>query len=196
MADLPSDRFQEEPPFTHCDVDMFGPFHIKERQNTLKRYRVLFTCLVSCAVHIEMTKTMDTDSFILALRRFIARRDRSIRCDNGSNFAGEERQLAKSFEEMDHRKIKHFMLNQKTDSIVWKRNPPMASHMGGIWERQIRSARNILTSLLRNRSSSLDEESLNTLFTEVEAINSRPLVVEPSMMSTVKLHSHQAISLQ
>ena len=64
-----------------------------------------------------MTKTMDTDSFILALRSFIARRGnvRPIRCDNGSNFVGAERELVKSFEEMDHRKIKHFMLNQKTD---------------------------------------------------------------------------------
>ena len=118
---------------------------------------------------------------ILALRRFIARRDnvRSIRCDNGSNFVETERELAKSFEEMDHREIKHFMLNQKTYWIVWKRNPPMESHMGGIWKRQIRSARNILASLLRTRSRSLDEESLNTLFTEVEAIiNSRPVVVE------------------
>ena len=50
---------------------------------------------------------------------------------------------------------------------------------GGIWERQIRSARNILASLLRTHSSSLDDESLTTLFKEVEAIvNSRPLVVE------------------
>ena len=181
MADLPSDRFQEEPPFTHCGVDTFGPFPIKECQRTLKRYGVLFTCLVSHAIHIEMTKTMNTDSFILALRSFIARRGnvRSIRCDNGSNFVGAERELAKSFEKMDHRKIKHFMLNQKADWIVWKTNPPMESHMGGIWKRQIRSARNILASLLRTRSSSLDEESLNTLFTEVEAIvNSRPLVVE------------------
>ena len=160
---------------------MFGPFYIKQRQNTLKLYGVLFTCLVSRAVHIETTKTMDTDSFILAPRRFIARRGnvRSIRCDNGSNFVGAEKELAKSFEGMDHRKIKHFMLNQKTDWIDCKRNPPMASHMGGIWARQIRSSRNILASLLRTHSSSLDEESLNTLFTEVEAIvNSRPLVVE------------------
>ena len=96
---------------------MFGPLHIKECQSTLKRYGVLFTCLVSHAIHIEMTKTMDTDSFILALRSFIARRGnvRPIRCDNGSNFVGAERELVKSFEEMDHRKIKHFMLNQKTD---------------------------------------------------------------------------------
>ena len=85
MVDLPSDRFQEEPPFTHCGVDMFGPFHIKERRNTLNCYGVLFTCLVSRAVHIEMAKVIDTDSFILALRHFIARRGnvRSIRCDNG-----------------------------------------------------------------------------------------------------------------
>ena len=100
---------------------------------------MLFTCLVSRAVHLEMTKSMDTDSFILVLRRFIARRGnaRSIRCDNRSNFVGTERELAKPSEEMDDRKIKHFMLNQKTDWIVWKRNPPMESDMGGIWEGQL-----------------------------------------------------------
>ena len=51
--------------------------------------------------------------------------------------------------------------------------------MGRVWERQIKSARNILSSLLRTHSRSLDEESLNTLFTEVKAtFTSRPLVVE------------------
>ena len=67
MADVPQDRLKEEPPFTYCDVDMFGPFEIKQRGNTLKRYGALFTCLASHAIHIEMTKSMDTDSFILAL---------------------------------------------------------------------------------------------------------------------------------
>ena len=84
IADLPQDRLKEEPPFTYCGVDMFGPFEIKERRNTLKRYGALFTCLASRAIHIEMTKSMDTDSFTLAFQRFIARRGniRSIRCDN------------------------------------------------------------------------------------------------------------------
>ena len=55
-----------------------------------------------------MAKTMDTDSFILALRRFMATRGnvRSIICDNGSNLVGAEGELAKFFEEMDYRKIK------------------------------------------------------------------------------------------
>ena len=51
--------------------------------------------------------------------------------------------------------------------------------MGGIWEHQIRSARAILNSLLETHGHSLDEESLQTLMTETEAIiNSRPLTVE------------------
>ena len=90
-----------------------------------------------------------------------------------------ERELAKSMKQMNHNKIQRFMLNQNLDWTVWKRNPPLASHMGGIRERQIRYARSIVSSLLRTHSRSLDEESLNNLFTEVKTIiNSRPLVVE------------------
>ena len=37
IADLPQDRLKEEPPFTYCGVDIFGPFEIKERRNILKR---------------------------------------------------------------------------------------------------------------------------------------------------------------
>ena len=51
--------------------------------------------------------------------------------------------------------------------------------MGGVWERQIRSARSILSSLLKTHGHSMNDESLNTLMTEVEAIlNSCPLAVE------------------
>ena len=67
MADLPEVRCLEVSPFTHCGVDMFGPYTIRERQSDLKRYCVLFTCFVSRAVHIEVTNALDTDSFIQAL---------------------------------------------------------------------------------------------------------------------------------
>ena len=74
MADLPKDRVSESPPFTYCGVDIFGPFLVKERWSELKRYGALFTSLASRAVHIEIVATMDTDSFMMALRRMIARR--------------------------------------------------------------------------------------------------------------------------
>ena len=74
----------------HCGVDLFGPFLVKERQSKLKIHGALFTCLVRSAVHIEAVATMETDSFIMALRRMIARRGniRSMRSDNGTNFVG------------------------------------------------------------------------------------------------------------
>ena len=51
--------------------------------------------------------------------------------------------------------------------------------MGGVWERQIRSARAILSSLISTHSRSLDDESLETLLIEAESIvNSRPLTSE------------------
>ncbi|KAK3736794.1 hypothetical protein QZH41_011744 [Actinostola sp. cb2023] len=54
-----------------------------------------------------------------------------------------------------------------------------ASHMGGIWERQIRTTRAVLSSLLRDHCKQLDDEALRTLMTEAESIiNCRPLTVE------------------
>lgn len=179
MADLPQERFNEAPPFSYCGLDCFGPFLIKVRRSEMKRYGVLFTCLSSRAVHIETSSSLETDTFILAPRRFVGRRGnvRYLRSDNGSNFVGSNNELKRAFLEMDHEKIK-FFLNELNADWIWNFNPPAASHMGGVWERQIRSARQILTSLLKTHGSSLDDESLNTLLIETEAIlNSRPLTV-------------------
>ena len=63
--------------------------------------------------------------------------------------------------------------------ISWKCNPLMASNMEGVSEQQIRSARNILSAMLRNYGESLKDESLHTLLVEVEGIiNSRPITCE------------------
>ena len=73
MADLPKERVGcSEPPFTYCGADMFGPFLVKEGRKELKRYGLIFTCYSCRGVHIETTTSLDTDSFILALRRFLS----------------------------------------------------------------------------------------------------------------------------
>jgi hypothetical protein len=180
MADLPTERTSDGPPFTYTGVDFFGPFMIKQGRKQLKRYGAIFTCLSSRAIHIESAASLDTDSFILALRRFLARRGpiRQLRCDNGTNFVGAERQLREAFAEMKEDKIKEILMKQ---SIEWVFNPPAASHFGGIWERQIRTVRKVLSSLSREFGDKLDEESFRTLMCEVESIvNSRPITTVSS----------------
>ena len=59
---------EEAAPFTYCAVDMFGPFKVKVKRSEVKRYVALFICIASRAVHIEVSHSMTTDSFIEVLR--------------------------------------------------------------------------------------------------------------------------------
>ena len=74
---LSPDRVKSDNPvFTHTATDLFGLFYVsKGRGNRQeKRYGVMFTCLCSRAVHLEITPGLDADSYLNALRRFICRR--------------------------------------------------------------------------------------------------------------------------
>ena len=152
MADLPIDRTAEVSPFSHCGVDMFGPFQIKEGRKVHKRYCAIFTCFSSRAIHLEATNKLDTDSFILALRRFLSTRGkvRTMRSDNGGNFVGADNEFKKAWKEMDQTKISSFLQAEMCDWITWEYNTPNASHMGGVWERKIRTVRSISKFTLSN----------------------------------------------
>ena len=97
MADLPTDRLELSPPFIYSAVDFFGPFFVKEGRKKIKNYGVLFTCMVSGAVHLETANNMDTSSFLNAYHRFVGRLGpvRQLRCDQGTNFVGTKAELEK-----------------------------------------------------------------------------------------------------
>ncbi|CAC5381869.1 unnamed protein product [Mytilus coruscus] len=158
-----------------------GRIKLKEGRKELKRYGVLFTCLSSRAVHIETADLLDTSSYINALRSFIFVRGpvRHLRSDQGSNFIGGKRELRKAFSEIDTERTRQYLLDNDCDYIEFKMHVPSASHMGGVWERQIRSIRNVLATLLNQLGTQLDDESLRTFMCEAASIvNSRPLNVE------------------
>ena len=102
-----------------------------------------------------------------------------MRCDQGTNFVGARRELKEALAEMDHNRVKAELQRSQCDWIDFKMNVPAASHMGGVWERQIRTVRSVLNSLLASSGGQLDDESLRTLMCEVESVvNSRPLTVD------------------
>ena len=139
MADLPESRvLNDKPPFTAVGVDYFGPFHVKRGRSLVKRYSVIFTCLAIRAVLFVVAQSLDTDSFLLALRRFIARRGqvREIYSDNGTNFTSGERELRDAISDWNREKIHNSLLQKH---IKCSFNPPYGSYFGGIWERCIRN---------------------------------------------------------
>ena len=176
MAELPPARLQSgEPPFTHTGSDCFGPFIVKHKRSELRRYGCIFICMTTRAIHLEVLPDLTTDSFINALRRFIAKRGpmTHLYTDNGSNFVGAERILREEIQAWNREKINEYLRQR---SIVWKFNPPTASHMGGSRERGIRSVRRILQVVTPNKERDMDNDALPIVFCEVKTIvNSRPL---------------------
>jgi len=174
MADLPEDRLTpDKPPFTFVGIDYFGPLYVRQGRSKVKRYGCVFTCLTTRAIHIEIAHSLDTSSFIDALRRFVSRRGNPelIRSDNGTNFVGGERELREAISAWNQEQINNYLCQK---AISWKFNPPLSSHMGGVWERQIRTIRRILSLLLEQQL--VTDEALITLMAEVESIvNSRPI---------------------
>ena len=89
------------------------------------------------AVHLEVAGDLSTDAFILALRRFIARRGKPtlIWSDNGTNFIGANNELKDALKSLDQTKISNTLSSNY--AIEWKFNPPVSPWMGGIWEAMI-----------------------------------------------------------
>ena len=92
MANLPAERLAESPAFTYTGLDVFGHFLVhdgvstRSTKATKKVWAVIFTCMVSRAVHIEMIPSMDTSAMRNALQRFVSMRGTCsyFISDNGS----------------------------------------------------------------------------------------------------------------
>ena len=176
MAPLPPERLiAGEPCFSHCGLDIFGPFYVKIGRSSVKRYGCIFSCFSSRAVHLECLTDLSSDAFINGLIRFSSRRG-NVKCiwsDNGTNLVGAKNELKRSFRQLDRDAV---VRAARRRDIEWVFNPPFASHHGGCFERLIRTARKVLCAVL-TPNARLTDDILQTALCEVENImNSRPLV--------------------
>ena len=87
-------------PFTFTGMDYFGLMTVTVGRRHEKRYGVLFTCMTTRAVHIEIAASLTTDSAISAVRRLISRRGKlkEIFSDNGTNFRGADAELRRALQ--------------------------------------------------------------------------------------------------
>jgi len=174
MGNIPPARLRKNMrPFTFVGMDYFGPIHIKTGKLVENRYGVIFTCLTTRAVHLELSSSLSTDSCIMAIRRMISRRDYPVEMfsDNGTNLKGTEQELKREINELESSKISDFL---STKRIRWHFKPLGCPHMGGAWERLIHSIKTTMKAIMKNHLP--NEEMLITVLVEAKAIvNSRPL---------------------
>ncbi|XP_055614693.1 uncharacterized protein LOC129761014 [Uranotaenia lowii] len=179
MSDLPLCRLAAfNRPFSYIGIDYFGPMIIKNGRKQEKRWGVLATCLTIRAVHLQLVRSLTTDSCILAIRNIMCRRGVpiTIYSDRGTNFIGADKELKRTLENVNQDRLMEEFVTSETQ---WSFNPPASPHMGGAWERLVRSVKTNLAKLKPNHAPT--EEILENMLIEIEnVINSRPLTYVPT----------------
>ena len=76
VSDLPSFRVTTvNKPFKFCGTDYCGPFVYKQNRSLCRAWGILFTCLCTRCVYVEIVTGIDLNNFILAFSRFINLRE-------------------------------------------------------------------------------------------------------------------------
>ncbi|XP_020915379.1 uncharacterized protein LOC110252867 [Exaiptasia diaphana] len=143
MAPLSRVRLEvTEKPFTNCGTDFAGPFYNMQGRGKarLKRYLCLFVCLQTRCCHLEMAASLETDGFMNAFTRFVARRGwpKLMLSDNGTNYVGAQREIKELVEKINQEKVQRMTSNR---IVKWLFNPPGGPHFGGVFEIMIKAAK-------------------------------------------------------
>ena len=110
MGNLPFYRVrQPEKPFQISGVDYAGPYDILTHKGcgakSYKGYLVVFICMATKAVHLELVSDYDSQNFIAAFRRFTSTRGActSLVSDRGTTFVGADNILKQMYiESLDY----------------------------------------------------------------------------------------------
>ncbi|XP_070066973.1 uncharacterized protein [Drosophila virilis] len=146
MSDLPIERLSPNTPlFTYTGVDYFEPYDIVVGQRREKRWGLLFTSLTVRVVHLYVATSLSTDSYLGALKSFVARRGcpRRMLSDNGTNFRGASRISKNEIE-----RISPELIERQYPELEFTFIPPGSPHMGESWERMVRSTKSTLSEIL------------------------------------------------
>ena len=175
MSDLPQLRLAPcTPPFHYTSCDYFGPYIVKfGRNKTIKHYGVLFTCLNTRAVHLELAVDCSTLEFLQVLRRFFSIRGQPamMMSDNGTQFVGAERELREMIIGWNKEELREFCAEK---GMEWRFTTPAAPHHNGCAEALVKSCKRALKTAVGKQV--LTPFELYTCLLEVaNLVNQRPI---------------------
>ena len=144
----------------------------KQNQSLCKASGILFTCLCTRCVHVEIVTSMDLNNFIMAFTRFTNLRGPvdTFFSDNGKTFCAAEKQLPQIIESTEF----HNSLRQR--GINWVRIPAYAASQAGSWESMVKLIKRALVQVMgeARRKPSLIE-LLTFVSDAIRIVKDRPL---------------------
>ena len=178
MSPLPNQRVLPAPPWTYTSVDLFGPLeHTDMVRKRLKEksWGIIFTCMVTRAVYLDLTQAYHTDAVLQAVRRFMAIHGtpKEVLSDQGSQLIACGKEVATMLELVDWNAVEGWCSRR---GIVWKCVPPQGQHMNGVTESLIRFTKHILHQVLEGKRMTFIEIQ-TVLFETSQILNSRPLAL-------------------
>lgn len=183
MGQISDERMNPCPAFYHTAVDIFGPFQIKDnvkKRTTGKAYGVIFNCMVTRAVYIDVVDGYDTYSFLKSFRRFTSVHGYpdTVHSDLGSQLVSASKELKSAIDNWNVSEITEFGTKE---GLKWIFNRSAdAAWQNGVSEALIKSVKKSLTMLIG--CSILTFSDLQTIFFEIaNLMNERPIGIKPGM---------------
>nr|XP_043874461.1 uncharacterized protein LOC122764226 [Solea senegalensis] len=181
MGDLPEERTNPAAPFQFTSVDLFGPYLVKDdvkRRVSMKVWGVLFCCMSSRAIHVELANTLSTESFLLAYQRFTSVRGhpQKIWSDPGTNFIGAKPVLEEMYtylRQQNNDSLEGYAGKNGTD-WTWRILPADSPHRNGAAEAAVKITKRALQSLGKGEGLTFSE-FLTVLKLAANLANERPI---------------------
>lgn len=170
MGQVRAERLKPAPPFYHTAVDLFGPFTIKDtvkKRTRSKVYGVVFNCLATRAVYLDLAEGYNTEDFLSTFQRFIAIRGapKFMYSDKGTQLVAASKKLGSIGME---------------EGVTWNFSKPSdAPWYNGASESLIKSIKRCLCITIGD--SILTFGDLQTaMFSISNMMNERPIGVKPA----------------
>ena len=181
MGELDPRRLQCSPAFYHTSLDLFGPFTIRDnvkKRARSKAYGIIFNCMATRAVYLDVVDGYGTQNFLATFRRFATVRGypASIHSDNASQLVAANKQLREISKNLNWPEICRF---GTLKGLTWTFNRSAdAPWLNGCSEALIRLVKRALLWSVGETIMTVGE--LQTVLFEVaNLLNERPIGYTP-----------------
>ena len=144
-----------------------------KKRMTGKAYGLIFNCLATRAVYVDVSPDYSSEKFLMALRRFISIRGYPLKLylDNRAQLVAANNELKKVVKDLDSRSLQQFGVMQ---GLKWISSSADAPWQNGLSEALIQSVKRAIT-LAIGESVMTFSELRTVCFEAANLINERPI---------------------